>query len=74
MRQALESEKCIEWCVAMNDEIDGLTRMCVVKHDQTRQDIIDHGITAIPVGIYFDEKLNPLGEVIQEKARAEIKG
>jgi hypothetical protein len=76
VREALESDKPMKWIAAMNDEIDGLTDSGVLLHDQSYQDLTKAGIHSkpVPLGMYFDEKLNKMGEIEREKARAAIQG
>ena len=60
----------------MDDEINGLTDSGVLLHDQSYQDLTKAGIVSksVPLGMYFDEKLNTMGEIEREKARAAIQG
>ena len=76
VREALESDKPLKWCAAMNDEINGLTESGVLLHDQSLEDLNKAGIHSkpVPLGMYFDEKLNKMGDIEREKARAAIQG
>ena len=76
VRQALESDQGQEWARSMASEMDGLTKMGVLIHDKTRGDLHAEGILSqpVPMGIYFDIKLNQHGEQIKLKSRAAIQG
>ena len=74
--EALASTKPLAWIKAMNNEIEGLIELEVVQPKLTKAKLLEMGITSppVPLGLYFDEKLNALGELEKEKARAAIQG
>ena len=76
MRQALERDNAIEWANSMDSEMEGLTKMGVLLHDQTLADCREAGITSkpVPMGLYFDEKTDQTGNVVKLKSRAAIQG
>ena len=72
----LDNNECTEWLEAIKAELDGLTEMGVLLHRQSMADLHSQGVTSKPVqlGLYFDEKINQLGEVIKKKVRAAVQG
>ena len=76
MRQALDRDNALEWAESMDSEMEGLTKMGVLLHDQTLADCREAGITSkpVPMGLYFDEKTDQTGNVVKLKSRAAIQG
>ena len=76
MRQALDRDNALEWANSMDSEMEGLTKMGVLLHDQTIADCREAGITSkpVPMGLYFDNKTDQAGNVVKLKSRAAIQG
>ena len=65
-----------QWSGSMDEEMNGLTKMGVLDHGYTLQDLHDMGITAppVPLGLYHTHKTDKQGEVNRLKTRAAVKG
>ena len=75
--QALDAEDNLQWCKSMDEEMFGLTKMRVMMHDLTLDQLRTvHGVssTPVPVGLYFDLKTDELGAIVRRKSRAAIQG
>ena len=76
-REALEHpERGRLWAESMDEEINGLTKMGVLDHGYTLQDLRNLGITSqpVPLGLYHTHKKDKEGEVNRLKTRAAVKG
>jgi hypothetical protein len=76
-REALEHpERGKQWAASMDEEINGLTKMGVLDHEYTLQDLCNMGITAspVPLGLYHTHKTDKVGEVNRLKTRTAVKG
>jgi site-specific DNA-cytosine methylase len=75
-RDALERDNALEWIESMDEEMDGLTRMGVLDHGYTLQEIRDLGITAkpVPLGLYHTHKTGQDGSITRLKTRAAVQG
>jgi site-specific DNA-cytosine methylase len=76
-REALEHpERGRIWSESMDEEIEGLTKMGVLDHGYTLQDLHNIGITArpVPLGLYHTHKTDKEGDVNRLKTRAAVKG
>ena len=76
-REALEHPvRGKQWSESMDEEINGLTRMGVLDHGYTREDLHKLGITAppVPLGLYHTHKTGKDGQVNRLKTRAAVQG
>jgi hypothetical protein len=76
-REALEHpHRGRQWAKSMDEEINGLTRMGVLDHGYTLQDLHRMSITAppVPLGLYHTHKHDKTGEINRLKTRAAVKG
>ena len=76
-RDALEHpERGKQWSESSDEEMNGLTKMGVLDHGYTLEDLHDIGITAppVPLGLYHTHKTDKQGAVNRLKTRAAVKG
>ena len=75
-RACLESDRGLEWCDSIDEEIQGLIDMGVVEHGYTLEQIKQMGITTkpIPLVLCHGYKHSNEGEVNRLKSRACLQG
>ena len=71
-----DREEAFKWLASINKEWDGLNDMGVLKHDLTKEDLIEMGITTnpIPFSICLDYKFNDTGQIDRYKTRFALAG
>lgn len=77
VRLALDAADAVQWCESMDEEMIGLTKMGVLMHDLTRDQLRQvHKVLSspVPIGFYFDLKTDSLGSIARKKSRAAIPG